>query len=151
MLLTSSDAPVYSDASSLIDNTDEISRYDSSTARVSALSFPLEALSKNTQSFYLPIAFLEVAPNGKKFAAPSGIIQSLRCRYKASPKIIYVVEDDVKDIFGHILHYLHSGDYSVLIPAADKSSYVACEDEIDIATQDLLPLKENYFASHKDI
>ena len=54
MLLTSSDAPVYSAASSLVDNTDEISRYDSSTARVSTLSFPLEALSKNTQSLYLP-------------------------------------------------------------------------------------------------
>jgi hypothetical protein len=62
-----------------------------------------------------------------------------------------VVDDDVEDIFGHILQYLHSGDYSVLIPAADKSSHVACEDEIDIATQDLLPLKENYFGSHTDI
>lgn len=37
MLLTSSDAPVYSDASGLIDNTDEISRYDFSTARVSTV------------------------------------------------------------------------------------------------------------------
>ncbi|KAJ5489183.1 hypothetical protein N7539_004073 [Penicillium diatomitis] len=61
------------------------------------------------------------------------------------------VDDDVEDIFGHILQYLHSGDYSVLVPAADQSSHVACEDEIDIATQDLLPLKENYFASHTDI
>lgn len=101
--------------------------------------------------FISPLACLEVGPNGKKFAAPSGIIQSLRCRYKGSPEIIYVVDDDVEDIFGYILQYLHSGDYSVLIPAADKSSHVACEDEIDIATQDLLPLKENYFASHTDI
>lgn len=71
--------------------------------------------------------------------------------YKGSPEIIYVVDDDVADIFGHILQYLHSGDYSVLFPEADKSSHVACEDEIDIAMQDLLSLKENYFASHKDI
>ena len=55
MLLAISDTPEYSDATSLIDNTDEISRYDSSTARVSTLSFPLEALSKKKkQSFYLP-------------------------------------------------------------------------------------------------
>ncbi|CRL24760.1 unnamed protein product [Penicillium camemberti] len=101
--------------------------------------------------FISPLAYLEVGPNGKKFAAPSGIIQSLRCRYKSSPEIIYVVDDDVEDIFGHILQYLHSGDYSVLIPAADSSSHAACEDEIEIATQDLLPLKENYFASHEDI
>jgi ABC-type uncharacterized transport system fused permease/ATPase subunit len=56
---------VYSDASNLIDNTDEIFRYDSSTARVSAFSCPLEALSKNTQSFYLPLAYMEVGRNGK--------------------------------------------------------------------------------------
>ena len=62
-----------------------------------------------------------------------------------------MVDDDVEDIFGYILQYLHSRDYSVLIPAADKSSHASYEDEIDIATQDLLPLKENYFASHKDI
>ena len=62
-----------------------------------------------------------------------------------------MVNDDVKDIFGHILQYLHSGDYSVLIPAADSSSHAAYEDEIEITTQDLLPLKENYFASHEDI
>ncbi|CDM27561.1 unnamed protein product [Penicillium roqueforti FM164] len=83
--------------------------------------------------FISPLAYLEVGPNGKKFTAPSGIIQSLRCRYKSSPEIIYVVDDDVEDIFGHILQYLHSGDYSVLIPAADSSSHAACEDEIEIA------------------
>ena len=65
--------------------------------------------------------------------------------------MIYFVDDDVEDIFVYILQYLYSGDYSVLVPAADKSSYVACEDEIDYATSDLLPLKEKYFASHKDI
>jgi hypothetical protein len=45
------------------------------------------------------------------------------------------LDDDIKDIFGYILQYLHSGDYSVLIPTADKSSHAACEYEIDIATQ----------------
>jgi hypothetical protein len=37
-------------------------------------------------------------------------------------------------IFGYILQYLHSGGYSVLILAADKSSHVTYEDEIDIVT-----------------
>ncbi|KAJ5240422.1 uncharacterized protein N7469_002013 [Penicillium citrinum] len=63
----------------------------------------------------------------------------------------YVVDDDVEDIFGRIHQYLHSGNYSVLVPAAHKSSHVACEDEVDPATQDLFPLKEKYFTSHKDI
>lgn len=65
--------------------------------------------------------------------------------------MIYVLDDDVEDIFGHILQYLHSGDYSVLVPPADESSHIACEDEIDTSTQGLLPLKENLFASHKAI
>lgn len=65
--------------------------------------------------------------------------------------MIYVIDDDVEDIFGHILQYLHSGDYSVLVLPADESSHLACEDEIDTSTHDLLPLKENFFASHKDI
>lgn len=112
-------------------------------ARPEQVRFPFlwRRYLKTPSHFISHLAYLEVGPTGKKFAAPSGIIQSLR----------YVVDDDVEDIFGHILQYLHSGDYSVLISAADKSSYAACEDEIDIATQDLHPLKENHFASHEDI
>ena len=52
-----------------------------------------------------------------------------------------MVNDDIKDIFSYILQYLHSGDYSVLILAADKSSHAIYENKIDIITQDLLPLK----------
>ncbi|KAJ6101897.1 hypothetical protein N7486_004324 [Penicillium sp. IBT 16267x] len=103
------------------------------------------------EDYISPLAYLEVGPNGTKFTAPSGIIQSLRCRYKDSPEMIYVVDDDVEDIFGHILQYLHSGDYSVLVPAVYEPSHIACEDVIDAATRDLLPLKENFFTSHKDV
>ncbi|CRL30277.1 unnamed protein product [Penicillium camemberti] len=58
--------------------------------------------------FISPLTYLEVSPNRKKFATPSRIIQSLRYRYKSSPKIIYIVNDDIKDIFSHILQYLHN-------------------------------------------
>lgn len=104
-------------------------------ARPEQVRFPFlwRRYLKTPSHFISHLAYLEVGPTGKKFAAPSGIIQSLRCRYKSSPEIIYVVDDDVEDIFGHILQYLHSGDYSVLIPAADSSSHAACEDEIEIA------------------
>ncbi|KAJ6027954.1 hypothetical protein N7540_003530 [Penicillium herquei] len=101
--------------------------------------------------FVSPLASLEVGPNGKKFFAPSGIIQGLRYRYRHSPDCIYVIDDDVEDIFGHILQFLHSGDYSVLVPASHESSHVECKHGIRGTMSDLLPLKENYFASHKDV
>jgi hypothetical protein len=62
MLLTYSDAPVYNDTPSLTDNTDETFHYDSSTARVSAIFFPLKALSEKSSRFISPLAHLDVRP-----------------------------------------------------------------------------------------
>lgn len=81
----------------------------------------------------------------------TGIARSILPVYNRSTENTFTIDDDIADIFGQILQFLYSGEYSVPTLASDGSSHVACEDVFEDGVQRLLPLKNDYFLNHEDL